>query len=552
MLMAAFLRVWHVDFGLPAIYNPDEISIMNRAVALGQNHLNPQNFLYPSLYFYLLFVWEGLWYVTGRLFGVFGSLADFERAFFAEPTSIYVAGRLLSAAMGVATVWATWRLGARLGGARAGIAAATLMAVAPLAVRDAHYVKHDVPVTLLTVLALNALAAAMDTGRRRSWIGAGLLAGLAISTHYYAVFVMVPGLLLMAKPGAGDRRSNPTTYLVAAVAAFAATSPFVLLEWQTAVRDVTANREIVMDRATDAGGALATFGYYLEWLVTDAVSPIALALALVGAGILARSGSLRLLLMLGFAIPFMLFIGNTIPASRYLNPVLPLVAVLAGVALDASLRSPRRAVRVVGVLAFAVAVLHATALTIRINRFFGETDTRTLAQRWIEREVPAEASVLIQPYSVQLRQSRAALDEALAHHLGDPAKATIKFQRQRGLVPYPTPAYRLLYLGSGGLDVDRIYIEPRAFDSSAGLEPLRAASVTYVVLKRYNEPDPSIASLSRALETRARLVATFSPYRSDADPGARAATPPFLHNTGVRVGAALERPGPIVDIWRLN
>ena len=31
-----------------------------------------------------------------------------------------------------------------------------------------------------------------------------------------------------------------------------------------------------------------------------------------------------LLLLLSFPVPFLLFIGNTVPASRYLNPVLPI------------------------------------------------------------------------------------------------------------------------------------------------------------------------------------------------------------------------------------
>ena len=33
--------------------------ILNRALAFGKPDLNPHNFLYPTLYFYALFVWEG-------------------------------------------------------------------------------------------------------------------------------------------------------------------------------------------------------------------------------------------------------------------------------------------------------------------------------------------------------------------------------------------------------------------------------------------------------------------------------------------------------------
>ena len=556
LLVAAVLRAWNVGFGLPAVYNPDEVAIMNRAVALGQNGLNPHNFLYPSLYFYVLFAWEGLWFVVGLVTGQFSSLADFERAYFVDPTSIYVAGRLLSVVAGVATVWATWRLGSRLFGPRVGQVAALLLAVAPLAVRDAHYVKHDVPVTLLVVLAMGAIVKAAESGRQRDWMIAGIVAGLAMSTHYYALFVVLPGIVLCLH-GRGSRQAGQVIrdlgyFLVAAGVAFVATSPFLLVEWQTALRDITANRQIVIDRATGSGGLLASLGYYATWLASDGVGLVTTVLALIGLVALTRTGFVPIVSLVVFPVAFLLFIANTVPASRYLNPVLPFAAVLAGLAVDRLARSPGGFLRLLAGMLIAAATVQATTASLRVVSFFGQTDTRTLAREWIEREVPAEASVLVQPYSVPLQQSRAALDEALTHHLGSPEKASVKFQRQRALTPYPAPAYRLIYLGSGGLDVDRIYLEPQAFDRAAGLEPLRSAAVTYVVLKRYNEPDPSMASLSRALEERARLVATFSPYRTDADPLVRAVTPPFLHNTDVRVGAALERPGPIVDVWRLD
>src|SRR5262249_7021314 len=142
---------------------PDEVSIMSRALGFAEGTLNPHNFLYPTLYFYALFVWEGLWFVIGRLTGVFASLGAFERAFFVNPTPIYAAGRALSAACGVLTVGVTYALGRRVAGRPAGMAAAIFLAVAPLAVRDAHYVKHDVPVTLLITAAVLAAA---DLARR--------------------------------------------------------------------------------------------------------------------------------------------------------------------------------------------------------------------------------------------------------------------------------------------------------------------------------------------------------------------------------------------------
>ena len=198
------------------------------------------------------------------------------------------------------------------------------------------------------------------------------------------------------------------------------------------------------------------------------------------------------------------------------------------------------------------AIADAGRASLAANRFFAEDDTRTLAERWIARSVPPGTSVLVQPYSVPLRMSHDALVEALTAHLGSPERASVKFQRQLALSPYPAPAYRTIYLGSGGLDVDRIYLDPKAFETGPTLAPLRALAVEYVILKRYNVPDPPLTSLDAALVREAGLVVTFSPYRAGVTPAQRAAVAPFLHNADARIDPALERPGPTIEIWRIH
>ena len=87
-----------------------------------------------------------------------------------------------------------------------------------------------------------------------------------------------------------------------------------------------------------------------------------------------------------------LFITNTAPASRYLNPVLPFLAIARG--LDDSAtgrqvsRAPRAAVWLVGRPPVAVSpLIHS----IRTDAFFRTDDTRALAQRFIEARIPAGA-----------------------------------------------------------------------------------------------------------------------------------------------------------------
>ena len=95
LALAAVLRIRGISFGLPAIYNPDEIAIMSRALGFAGGDPNPHNFLYPTLYFYALFAWEGLYFVAGRLICAIPSLSAFEQSFFLDPTGIYLSGRVL-------------------------------------------------------------------------------------------------------------------------------------------------------------------------------------------------------------------------------------------------------------------------------------------------------------------------------------------------------------------------------------------------------------------------------------------------------------------------
>ena len=90
--LALGLRLLGISYGLPAIYNPDETPILNRALTFAKGDLNPHNFVYPTLYFYLVFAWEGLFFVTARAVGLYDSLAAFQREFFIDPSRHFLAG----------------------------------------------------------------------------------------------------------------------------------------------------------------------------------------------------------------------------------------------------------------------------------------------------------------------------------------------------------------------------------------------------------------------------------------------------------------------------
>jgi hypothetical protein len=555
------LRTLGITYGLPAIYNPDETPILNRALTFAKGDPNPHNFVYPSLYFYLLFAWEGAFFVAGRLAGAFESLSAFQRQFFIDPSAHFLAGRAFSVVCGTLTIVALYWFGRRLYDRPTGLAAAAFLAVSPIAVRDAHYVKLDVPVTMFVVLAHGALARIVTdplaASRRSSWLIAGLLSGLAVSTQYYAVFLAFPIVAVALVDWRGSRRWKKTATLflwcaAGAVVGFLAGTPFLLVDLSKALSDIAHVREVDVDRAL-VGGMFSATGAYLKILLLDSVGwPVWLA-AVAGAIWALATDWRRGLLLVSFFVPFFAFIANTVPMSRYLNVVLPLIALSAGFATIKMSRLSRRRSTTVAVVLVVGAMLPGLVTSIRTSLFIRQADTRTLAREFLESRVRPGESVLIQPYSAPLRPSREALVEALRRNLGSESKASAKFQHMLALEPYPQPSYRLIYLGDDdGLDVDKIFVSPGEFARGEGLDELRRLGVRYVVLKQSNVRNPSVAGLEQALERDARRIAVFTPYRSEAAPEERASVPPFMHNTAARLHPALERPGPIVEIWELK
>jgi hypothetical protein len=331
---------------------------------------------------------------------------------------------------------------------------------------------------------------------------------------------------------------------------FLALSPFLVVEPRTAWQDITANRAIVVDRAV-ASGAFVPAMRYLDILWRDSMGVPVIVLGFVGAVWMLVASPARAVLLLAFPLAFFAFISNTVPASRYLNPVLPFVAVFAAWTLS-SLGARLRLRPLTFWLAVIASATPAAMESVRSDLFFRQTDTRTLARRYIEQRIPPGSSVLVQPYSVPLTPSRDALVEALTRHVGSPEAASTKFQLQLSLDPYPAPAYRVLYLGHGGLDVDKIYVDYPELGGVQGLAALRRLGVAFVVIKRYNELDLGTKPLLDALAREGRRIAVFSPYRPETSEAERARVDPFLHNTDARIGDALERPGPPLEIWQLD
>jgi 4-amino-4-deoxy-L-arabinose transferase-like glycosyltransferase len=121
--------------------------------------------------------------------------------------------RSLSAVAGVATIPVAYLIGAELRGRRAGLAAAALVAVNPMLLWYSQEARAYALLVLLCAVSLLYCVRALRGGNRRDFVLWGVAAGLALASHYFAVFVIVvEAIWLLRRRG---RASAPGLGIVA-------------------------------------------------------------------------------------------------------------------------------------------------------------------------------------------------------------------------------------------------------------------------------------------------------------------------------------------------
>jgi hypothetical protein len=389
LVLAGVLRLTALDFGegVPAAH-PDEVGADLTLSALDRGEIFPPLVLYGGGYFYPLRAWTRAWAAVSRRLDRNGD----------GPRQVRLAARAWSAVLSTGTVALTWVVAGRVGGSAASLVAGGLVAVAPLAVREAHFAKADTAAAFAAVLVLLALVERTSDRQRRA-LALGVTGGLAASTKLS--FGLLPAVLLaLARPNdiAGatvDRRSLAVGTIALAVTVLAL-NPFWLTATAQAARFVRAS-----------AGALSTTG----WLPGSASVPgplvyhsllslrfgCGLACAVLAGPALLYGlweGAAARLVAIAVIGQCLALLSSPMVLARFFLPVVPGLAVLVGLLLARIVAgremSPGRRTLALGLL---VVVLTAEPLVhgVRLVRLLGERDTRSLAREWIAANLTARA-----------------------------------------------------------------------------------------------------------------------------------------------------------------
>ncbi len=200
LALAVWLRITGIGFGLPYLYHPDEPSKVAAAENIVRTgDLNPHYFAKPTLLIYANALLYAAYLEWGKATGRLTSGADLAPpeqlvmgvGRIATP-DVMVLGRLLSVAVGALVVLLTYSVGKRfLRDWVAALFAALIVAVSFQQVVQSHYIEVNVFLTAALLGVAWASLRLYERGGRTSYLLAGFLVGIAITSKYPGVVGIV-------------------------------------------------------------------------------------------------------------------------------------------------------------------------------------------------------------------------------------------------------------------------------------------------------------------------------------------------------------------------
>jgi hypothetical protein len=401
LLATLGLRLWGIKQGLPYSYNSDEARhYVPRAIAYFSHDYNPNYFLNPPAYSYLLNIVFELW---------FGSADAVSRAYAADPTAVFVVARVVVAVLGTISVWLTYLAGVRFFNRTVGLVAAAIFGLAFLPIFYSHLALNDAPTLAPVALSLYGTAGVLRNGARRDYVLAGIGCGVAAATKYTGAIAFVCLLAACLCDGLSSRTVAQSLWrlglcIAAAAIAFVIANPYSLLDFSTFHQGVTTQQALAAGSDPEKLGTTASSGteFYL-WTYTWGLGWVPTLGAVGGAiALLVRRRLAPALVLVPAPILFMIYMGDQQRFfGRWLMPTFPIVALLSAygaVSLGRWLIGERKVPAAVVIAVTAILLLAQSVSTVlHSDRVLSRPDTRNLTRAWMVKHIPAGSKIVVEP-----------------------------------------------------------------------------------------------------------------------------------------------------------
>ncbi|MCP4117306.1 MAG: glycosyltransferase family 39 protein [Desulfobacteraceae bacterium] len=440
LLLGAVLRIWGIWHGYPYSFYPDEAHFVKRALSFGSGDLNPHWFHKPGFLMYLLFFDYGLFFVFGKILGVWHTVTEFAVFYVKNPGPFYIIGRLTIVLFSLGAVLMTYLTGTKLGNKGTGVIAALIVAVSFGHVLVTKDIKADIPCGFFTIVSAYYLIGFLKDMKIRNLLLSAAFAGVGTATKMYSLLMLAPITVAVAGMD-GFRISGRFLYKVKMVAycillfyfSYFICAPYNFIDplgrkatfqpfhslfnkIEMVVTGDKIDKELLdKNLAENIQKTEISLLVYMEAMASylkvlqKGVGVIVLVLCAAGFFYLPlrreRSEIIGALLY-PFLFSFCaVFINPGYSEIRHQVVMYPFLAIISAMVLvKISERIPGK----IGLMIVCLLLYPVYGIFLYNIDISGE-DTRNLAKEWIEKEIPAETKILVNENGPRLNTSRAKL-----------------------------------------------------------------------------------------------------------------------------------------------
>lgn len=577
-LLALLLRVWGLEFGLPNDSRPDEEPLVEAALygmatplmTQGTPFSHPVNFYHPAMWPSLLsWLYIGNYFVEG-----YANWQQYMFEFQNDPTRFYYLARLLSAFVGALCVPAMFLLGQTFRGKTTAWVCAVLTAVSYMMVRNSHFGVMDMLLVLLVIVSMWRILVYFHarTFLNGAWMAIAI--GLAVSTKYVAVLMLIPMTLAIifgpkrsvdssGSEGVEKIEDDPRIPYVIVLMVFLSVNPWVMFDFERFTEHLSFDF-----KQMKSGNPVSEFGatYYLRYVFQYSLGILFSTAFIVGAVngfkrwlfndlsnnnlVINKDGIILLTMCFGFTL---LAVQTTV-MSRYALPLMPWIILYGALGIEKislwcfkktekikNFQNKITELRAIVLISTAVA-LPILLTTIQFNQLISQQDTRTLTRNWLLEHAQPRS-----PVATGGRVGRIKLPASYGQLVMDTAWNVFK--------PMPKSAK----------DIETLEINPqtRLITSYIDIEQLRQWGIQYVILYRsmflFSNPPWELPHYMRSV----KLVHHITPLKNNKEKNKK------VENKNVSVQNQLyepmdafflpfkqfgdfERPGPEIFIFDIT
>ena len=409
MLIAFFVRLNGINFGLPYLYDPDEHLFVDRSLQMiDQSSIDPNWFGVPaSLTMYVLAITYILLFLVGWMVGDYQTMQEFLQQYQHDPTIFYLSGRIGIVIFAVFSVLLVYLIARRMFDQRVGLIAALLLAVNPIHVEISRLIRPDIQMTFFILLVFWFSLNILSQRKTRDYVLAGFFLGIGIMSKYpaaVAVSIIIFAHFVTVKNIFGIR--SHTKLVISGLSCFLgifASSPLFFFSPGLVYVGLSVEARPTHLSGT-GGGLLVDFFFYID-LITRYELIIGTLFLVIGVILLFRSKKKDAIILIIFPFLFIIAISAlSLRWHRWVIPSIPFLLMITAYGLiettDFIVNKINKYVAFFVVIITIIATIAPITYSVLLTgNALVSPDTRDIGRDWMLANLPINSSILIEEYS---------------------------------------------------------------------------------------------------------------------------------------------------------